>query len=466
MKSREIDLHAGYYEEMWNDFETNPFLNYAGSWYGQLPPYQAALASMVNVAFNHERAPFNETLLREAMAWMIDYDPIPAAAASGYTRRAEPTFLDNFSTVQNPYFNKTLADQYRRSYNTTKAAQILEDHGCEKQPDGSWVSDKYGALGYEDGNPSGAVWTMICPQTWLDVRTFTELVCESFTDFGIPVNSEIIDIDYVGWNTWSHLWTDRNYDLGASCGEPKVIETPEVFFNGWREFKDWNINITGWHDDLSKEFNSLYLTLENQSDPVIYNQTLSRIQEIFCMDIPEIPCFVNGYWYTTSSYYWSGWCNANNEYQQLVTESTNDAIPMKTRMILNLVSTGREYDRNPPTWTEVPIDQNITYGKPFYYDVNATDDSGYIVYFINDTVNFMIDSLTGLITNKINLNVGTYNLTIFASDWIGNSINETICIQVIKDDTVPGYDLMLVIFGIFTTIIPLSLYKWKKISKK
>ncbi|MBN1215195.1 MAG: hypothetical protein JXA99_07095, partial [Candidatus Lokiarchaeota archaeon] len=49
------------------------------------------------------------------------------------------------------------------------------------------------------------------------------------------------------------------------------------------------------------------------------------------------------YWYTTSSYYWDGWCNANNEYQQIITEWTNDAIPMKTRLILNLVSTGISY---------------------------------------------------------------------------------------------------------------------------
>ncbi|MBY9005599.1 MAG: hypothetical protein KGD63_02475, partial [Candidatus Lokiarchaeota archaeon] len=57
--------------------------------------------------------------------------------------------------------------------------------------------------------------------------------------------------------------------------------------------------------------------------------------------IPEIPCFVNGYWYTYSDYYWEGWTNALNNYQQIITEWTNNHIPMKTRMILNLVSTSR-----------------------------------------------------------------------------------------------------------------------------
>ncbi|MBY9005781.1 MAG: hypothetical protein KGD63_03400, partial [Candidatus Lokiarchaeota archaeon] len=180
-----VDLHAGYYAGLEADFKaagSNDFVRYAKGWYLQEKPYQAALSSPLNVAFNHEYgAPLNETWFREAMAWMINYDPIPAAAAQGYTRKSEATFLDSISSVHAPYFNESLAAQYKRTFNYTKAAEILTANGCVGTVGGAWVLP--GSLG------GGAIgpFTMICPPGWTDVRIFTEYVCNDFTNFGITV---------------------------------------------------------------------------------------------------------------------------------------------------------------------------------------------------------------------------------------------------------------------------------------
>ena len=333
-RSGNVDLHAGYYDKMQNDFDDSAFLKYANGWFGRDAPYQAALSSPLNVAFNHEYGfPLNESYFREAMAWMINYDPIPDAAASGYTRKSEATFLDSLSTVHAPYFNDSLADTYRRTYNQTHAAKILTDHNWTGTIGGTWLMP---------GSVPVPTLTMICPQGWDDVRTFTEYVSNDFQAFGIPVIYEAIDTDAVGgWKIWTERWTTRNYELGMSVGEPKVIEPPEVFFNAWRGDIDWNNNVTGWNSATAHEFDALYLKLESESDPIKYQYYLDEIQRIFCEEIPEIPCFVNGYWYTYSEYYWEGWTSSDNEYQQLITVWTNNHIPMKHRMILNLVSTGR-----------------------------------------------------------------------------------------------------------------------------
>ena len=270
------------------------------------------------------------------MAWMINYDPIPAAAAQGYTRKSEATFLDSLSSVHAPYFNESLATQYRRSFNYTKAAEILTANGCIGTIGGAWT------LPAGLGGGTIGPFTMICPPGWTDVRTFTEYVCNDFTNFGITVTFEAVDTDVSGgWDYWVAKWMDRDYTLGMSVGEPKVLETPEVFFNGWRAYKGWNNNITGWNTAAAWEYDALYLQLETEADPVRYQYLLDEIQRIFCEEIPEIPCFVNGYWYTYSDYYWEGWTNALNNYQQLITLWTNNHIPMKTRMILNLVTTER-----------------------------------------------------------------------------------------------------------------------------
>ncbi|MBY9005313.1 MAG: hypothetical protein KGD63_00985 [Candidatus Lokiarchaeota archaeon] len=335
-----IDLHSGYYADFEEDIQKSgpgDFFRYAKGWYLQEAPYQIALSSPINVAFNHEYgAPLNESWFREAMAWMINYDPIPDAATQGYTRRSEATFLDSLSSVHKPYFNESLADRYRRSFNYTKAAEILTANNCTGNIGGTWT------LSASLGGGTIGPFTMICPLTWTDVRIFTEFVCNDFTNFGITVTYEPVDTDVAGgWETWVSRWMDRDYTLGMSSGEPKVIESPEIFFNGWRDDPDWNVNITGWHSLASQEFESLYIQLETENNTVKYQYILDEIQRIFCEEIPEIPCFVNGYWYTYSDWYWNGWTNAINNYQQIITEWTNNQIPMITRMILNLVSAGR-----------------------------------------------------------------------------------------------------------------------------
>ncbi|MBY9005312.1 MAG: hypothetical protein KGD63_00980, partial [Candidatus Lokiarchaeota archaeon] len=345
-----VDLHAGYYAGLEADFKAAgpyDFVRYAKGWYLQEKPYQAALSSPLNVAFNHEYgAPLNESWFREAMAWMINYDPIPAAATQGYTRRSEATFLDSLSSVHAPYYNESLAAQYKRSFNYTHAAKILTDNGCTGTIGGTWI--------LPDGITTIGPFTMICPPGWTDVRIFTEWVCADFTNFGITVTFETVDTDVAGgWDNWVAKWINRDYTLGMSVGEPKVIESPEVFFNAWRDHKAWNNNITGWNTAEAWEYDALYIQLETEDDPIRYQYLLNEIQRIFCEEIPEIPCFVNGYWYIYNDWYWEGWTNALNNYQQLITLWTNNQIPMKTRMILNLVATGCSYSEfgpGPSVW--------------------------------------------------------------------------------------------------------------------
>ncbi|MFX1389734.1 MAG: hypothetical protein ACFE9Z_06725 [Promethearchaeota archaeon] len=70
-------------------------------------------------------------------------------------------------------------------------------------------------------------------------------------------------------------------------------------------------------------------------------------------------------------------------------------------------------DITDPTWNSIPEDQIIEFGADLSYDVDASDLSGIAYYWINDTINFSIDS-NGLITNAISLGAGNYWLEIRA----------------------------------------------------
>ncbi|MFO7889180.1 MAG: carboxypeptidase regulatory-like domain-containing protein [bacterium] len=99
-------------------------------------------------------------------------------------------------------------------------------------------------------------------------------------------------------------------------------------------------------------------------------------------------------------------------------------------------------DTNPPTWNPDPTDQTINIGDYFSYTVDSFDPSGISSYWIDDTTNFAIDSINGLITNATALSVGIYPLTISVNDTKGNINTATIEVTVLdpSDTTAPTWD--------------------------
>ena len=93
------------------------------------------------------------------------------------------------------------------------------------------------------------------------------------------------------------------------------------------------------------------------------------------------------------------------------------------------------FDAAPPEWSPAPTNQVVELGQDFRYDLNATDFSGLGTWTVNDTVNFAIDS-NGVITNEVNLVVGTYGLNVSVSDTGGFTRSATF--KVIVESTVPG----------------------------
>ena len=121
----------------------------------------------------------------------------------------------------------------------------------------------------------------------------------------------------------------------------------------------------------------------------------------------------------------------------------------------------------PPEWDEVPEDQTILEGHPFFYNVNASNIFG-VGYSINDTVNFNITS-EGIITNSSNLSAGVYSLEIRAYNSYNNSITATIIIRVnssngISSNEIAGFDFNIIFLTIFCTTAVIII-KRKKYSK-
>ncbi len=89
----------------------------------------------------------------------------------------------------------------------------------------------------------------------------------------------------------------------------------------------------------------------------------------------------------------------------------------------------------PPTWDQPLANQTVEYGSTFRYNVSASDFSGISSYWINDTVNFQIDT-NGIITNKTALSVGMYGLRVNVTDKATHTLSGTFNVTI-QDTTFP-----------------------------
>ena len=128
---------------------------------------------------------------------------------------------------------------------------------------------------------------------------------------------------------------------------------------------------------------------------------------------------------STVSIIWSD-CEMDRIYQWYVI--VNDSISTSRSPTWSFTLT------DDPEWMEEPKDQEIFYGTPFTYQIEATDTTGIVDYTVNNTVHFSINA-SGWLNNITALEIGSYGLNISASDKLDNSIFATITIRVLEKDS-------------------------------
>jgi len=94
-------------------------------------------------------------------------------------------------------------------------------------------------------------------------------------------------------------------------------------------------------------------------------------------------------------------------------------------------------DTTAPAWLQTPGTVFLEAGDAFYYDLNATDASGTLLWSLSATYTFAIIQ-TGVITNTMELSVGTYLIEVHVQDASGNILLGTVTLQV-EDTQYPTY---------------------------
>ncbi|MFW9847658.1 MAG: NosD domain-containing protein [Candidatus Thorarchaeota archaeon] len=98
----------------------------------------------------------------------------------------------------------------------------------------------------------------------------------------------------------------------------------------------------------------------------------------------------------------------------------------------------QKQDASPPQWIIAPTDQTISFEEPFILQLGAWDASGIDYWWINDTIQFVVDE-NGVIQNNTLLSAGTYpiNVTVYDSSGNGLSAIFTVTVEQPTQDTAP-----------------------------
>ncbi len=105
-----------------------------------------------------------------------------------------------------------------------------------------------------------------------------------------------------------------------------------------------------------------------------------------------------------------------------------------------------EIDSTAPYFTNVFTTLNWVNNTALYYDVNATDETSFDSFSLNDTTYFTINSSSGVFENKSAVPAGTYNLNITINDS-SNNLNSTIGTVVVTAPAVDAFASLLSFIG-------------------
>ena len=329
--------------------------------------------------------------------------------------------------------------------------------GINWNDDNSW----HPAITVDTTNNIHVVWYDYTNGIW---GTDVEIMYVSNSGSGWS-NITIISDDATNWNNDDSYDPDITFD---NLGNIHVVWDDRTNGIWGSDSEIMHVNYTqgiGWSNAtlVSDGKNGMYLDIHNSFQPSLARDTSGNIHVVWLNYIAgdgendwEI-CYAN---YTQElgwaektiisdgylGYYWNDDDSFNPQIVidpfgkiHVIWEDYTDGIWGSDAEIMYTFCV---FDSTPPIWNQLPSDQSVKYGQNFFYNVNASDDFGILLYLINNTVDFNIDSINGIIRNDTSLNLGTYWLEIYAFDPFYNYCNATIKITIFKNN---GYNYYFII---------------------
>ena len=255
----------------------------------------------VNLFMNLTVKPFDNKLVRQALAYGIDRPKVSKIGEYGYQPAGSQTGI--VIPTFNDWYDASQADKYSYKFDPAKAQSLLQQAGLTKGSDGI----------FKDSSGKRLSFTVISISGYTDWTASLQVVADNLKQIGVEIKEQDIAHD----DYFNKLFTG-NFQLGygslsTSPGPNPYYELRNTLYSPTTaaigqtasgDYGRWNDATT---DRLIEQFGAT-------TDPAQQHQIMKQIEAIMLEQVPVIPVTESVAWYQYDTKLFAGWPTKDNAY--------------------------------------------------------------------------------------------------------------------------------------------------------
>ncbi|HEY6875111.1 MAG TPA: ABC transporter substrate-binding protein [Candidatus Dormibacteraeota bacterium] len=255
----------------------------------------------INVWFNLTKAPFDNKLVRQAIAYSINRDDVSKKGESGYEPAGNQTGV--LSPTFDSWIDKSQAAKYNYKFDPAKAQSLLQQAGYTKGSDGI----------YADSSGHKLSFSIIDIAGYTDWVASVQVIQDNLKQVGIELKADNLD---------SQAYFDKlfNGDFQLAYGSVNTSPGPSPYY----ELR--NTLHSGTTADIGQPAAGDYGRYKNSSvdslldsfgsttDSSKQHDIIKQVEAAMLEDVPVIPVTEGVAWYQYSTKDFAGWPTKDDPY--------------------------------------------------------------------------------------------------------------------------------------------------------
>ncbi len=243
--------------------------------------------------------PFDDPIVRKAMSMALDREQMVAVAFNGKAVPGDVTGLSDAFSAWKVKDVSSLGDW--TTYNSEKAAQMLEDAGYKLGADGVRTSP--------DGTPMSFKLTMV--QGFTDWISAGEIMVQNWKDIGVNVETNMIDA-----GAFFGSFPMGDYQIALWFGWPSPTPYTQYMntMSTLTVAPAGQFSMTNFAKFGSAKADELLAKFAGTADDAEKKQAGYDLQALFAEQAPVIPLWAGNDWAIYNNAHFTGWPTKENNY--------------------------------------------------------------------------------------------------------------------------------------------------------
>jgi peptide/nickel transport system substrate-binding protein len=255
----------------------------------------------VNIFMNLTKAPLNNKLVRQALAYAVDRPKVSKIGEYGYQPPGNQTGI--VTPTFNDWYDASQAAKYNYKFDPSKAQSLLQQAGFTKGSDGI----------FKDGAGKRLSFSIISISGYTDWTASLQVVADNFKQAGIEIKEQ----DFSHDDYFNKLFTG---DFQLGYGSLSTSPGPNPFYELRNTLHSGTTAPIGqtasgdygrWMDSTTDQ---LFDQFAATTDSAEQHKIMKQIQGIILEQVPVIPVTESVSWYQYDTKVFTGWPTKEDPY--------------------------------------------------------------------------------------------------------------------------------------------------------